>query len=307
MEAVERVQARLTNIRSVEPILEALRTISIGSWQAALKQQARLREYESHLQAVLQALHPSLVSGTKRDGRPDLSPSPGPETGLDLAGPVRLAVLVIGSERGLCGRFNAVLVEAADGYIRAHSRDDDRVALWVLGSRLARLIRRRRWEPAWSGSLSATSLPPFSMAWELSHRWLADYEARRLDAVDVIYNAYRKPGVYGPTVLRLLPPELPTAAHKEVWPPPIVETDPLRIYARVVEQWMALSLYRALLESAASEHSARFQLMESATQNAERLILELTQLVQSARKHAITREMQELAVGAGLIGPRPSR
>lgn len=290
MESVERVQARLTNIRLVEPILEALRTISIGSWQAALKQQDRLREYEMRLQAVLQALLPCLPSDLQ-----SLAKSPG----------ARVAVLVIGSERGLCGRFNTVLIETADDYLQTHIRDGRQIALGALGSRLVRLIRRKR-ELEWSGALSATALPPFSIAWHLSHRWLMAYEARRLDAVDVIYNAYRRPGIYTPSVVRLLPPTPPPMAHEEVWPPPIVETDPRRIYARIAEQWVALSLYRALLESAASEHSARFQLMESATENAERLSFELTQLVQSARKQAITREMQELAVGAGLVGPRRS-
>lgn len=289
MESVARVQARLTNIRSVEPILEALRTISIGSWQAALKQQGRLREYEARLQTVLQALLPCLLSHF--------------QSLADLSLGARGVVLVIGSERGLCGRFNIALIEATSNYWQTHAQDGHAIELWVLGSRLVRLIRHRR-VPDWSGALSATALPPFSTAWHLSHRWLAAYEARRLDAVDVIYNAYRGPGVYTPSTVRLLPPAPPPVNREEVWPPPIVETDPRRIYARLVEQWVALSLYRALLESAASEHSTRFQLMESATENAERLIFELTQLVQSARKQAITREMQELAVGAGLVGLR---
>lgn len=291
MEDIERVQARLANIRSVEPILEALRTISIGSWQVALKQRNRLREYEARLLAVLQALLPCLPSDFQ--SLQDLE-------SLEARG----AVLVIGSERGLCGRFNAALVEATGDYLQAHTRDGRRIELLALGGRLVRLFRRRGLEPAWSASLSVTTLPSFSIAWELSRRWLAAYEARHLDAVDLIYNVYRRPGVYAPTVMRLLPLELPSVTREEVWPPPIVETDPLRIYARVIEQWVMLSLYRALLESAASEHSARFQLMESATQNAERLIFELTQLVQSARRQVITREMQELAVGAGLVGPR---
>ena len=91
----------------------------------------------------------------------------------------------------------------------------------------------------------------------------------------------------------------------EPWPPPIIETDPLGLYARLIEQWTSASLHGLLLESAAAEHSARFQLLEGATQNAERLIAELTLVVQTARQQAITREMQELATGAGLVGTRP--
>jgi F-type H+-transporting ATPase subunit gamma len=70
----------------------------------------------------------------------------------------------------------------------------------------------------------------------------------------------------------------------------------------VVTLWTTTELYRVLLDSAASEHSARYQLMEGATQNANRLIDELALALQAVRQQAITAEMQELAVGAGLLG-----
>ena len=133
--------------------------------------------------------------------------------------------------------------------------------------------------------------------------------------MDVLYNAYEGAGRYSPTVTRLLPPQLPAKPSPIISPaasnqmagddwvvPVIVETDPLRLYARVVEQWMSVSFYNVLLSAAASEHSARFHLMESAAQNSARLVEALTLELQSARRQAITREMQELAVGAGLLG-----
>jgi F-type H+-transporting ATPase subunit gamma len=86
------------------------------------------------------------------------------------------------------------------------------------------------------------------------------------------------------------------------WPPPIIDTDPLSLYTTVIEQSVAVELYRVLLASSAAEHSMRFQLMESATQNADRLIEELTLIIRTARRQEITQEMQELAAGAGLLG-----
>jgi F-type H+-transporting ATPase subunit gamma len=68
----------------------------------------------------------------------------------------------------------------------------------------------------------------------------------------------------------------------------------------VIEQIVTIGFYERLLESAAAEHSSRFQLMEDATRNADRLIEEVTQNIQQANKQAITQEMQELAAGAGL-------
>ena len=328
MESLERAENRLANIRTVEPILSALRTISLGSWQAVLKQRNDVRSYEERLATVLATLLPHL-STARRTVRPPLSSPPvgGKEMGLPLVGKdgrfplgrkegeaspslggrergTRIAVLVVGSERGLCGRFNAAVVERTERYLAEQEATGAQVELLALGARATRILRRRKWLLVWSDALSVTSLPSYRLAFDITHRWLTRYEGRELDAVDLVYNAYRGTARYEPTVVRLIPPTLSTSVPPDalVWPPPIIETDPLSLYARVAEQWTAVSLYRLLLDSAAAEHSTRYQLMEAASQNAERLISELTLRVQTARQQAITQEMIELAAGAGLIG-----
>jgi F-type H+-transporting ATPase subunit gamma len=74
------------------------------------------------------------------------------------------------------------------------------------------------------------------------------------------------------------------------------------LFVQVIVLWTATEMYRILLDAAASEHSTRYRLMEGATQNANNLIDELTLALRAARQEAITAEMQELAVGAGLLG-----
>jgi F-type H+-transporting ATPase subunit gamma len=217
----------------------------------------------------------------------------------------RVVALVVGSERGLCGRFNVAVAGRAERYLAEQTAAGAQVELAVLGARVRRVFQRRQQSLAWSGALSATALPPYTLAFDLTRRWLARYEERELDAVDLVYNAYCGMGCYEPTVTRLIPPQLPYedgTSLSEPWPPPIIETDPLGLYVRVVEQWAAVGLYGLLLDSAAAEHSTRYQLMEAASQNADRLIAELTLVIQTARQQAITQEMVELAAGAGLIG-----
>lgn len=293
MEDLERTETRLDNIRTVEPILSALRTISLGSWQASLKRKDSVRRYEERLTAMLPAL------------LPHVGPPSFPPIGGDERGEARVVALVIGSERGLCGRFNAAVVERAERYLAEQTAAGAQVELTALGTRVRRILRRHQQPLAWSGALSVTALPPYRLAFDLTRRWLTRYEEREVDAVDLVYNAYRGSARYEPTVARLIPPTLPTPeADALPWPPPIIETGPLSLYARVVEQWATVSLYWLLLDSAAAEHSARFQLLEASTQNIERLIDELTLAVQTARQQEITQEMQELAAGAGLIGPQ---
>lgn len=293
MEDLERTETRLDTIRTVEPILSALRTISLGSWQAALKRKDSVRRYEERLTAMLSAL------------LPHVRPPSFPPIGGDERGEARVVALVIGSERGLCGRFNAAVVERAERYLAEQTAAGAQVELMALGTRVRRILRRHQQPLAWSGALSVTALPPYRLAFDLTRRWLTRYEEREVDAVDLVYNAYRGSARYEPTAARLIPPTLPTPeADALPWPPPIIETGPLSLYARVVEQWATVSLYGLLLDSAAAEHSARFQLLEASTQNIERLIDELTLAVQTARRQEITQEMQELAAGAGLIGPQ---
>jgi len=354
MEQLERAQERLENIRGVKPILGGLRTISLGSWQAARKRRSGVRDYALRLEALLpwvvphvdappataHRLRQRLLLSVHRAAR-------GKADEADPSRPRRVEALVVGSERGLCGRFNAAIADEVDRYLKIQTARGVEVELRALGSRVKRVLDRRGVETGMAGALTVATLPPFSLAFGLTRRWLEAYEQEDLDAVDVIYNGYRGTGAYEPSAARLIPPRLPgedpiaragandghprnrtshvvgpSQTHGEQdpfrrtrsetsrpqlerpWPAPIIETDPHSIYASVVEQLAAVQLYEILLEAAAAEHSTRFQLMETATQNADRLIEELTLITQTARRQAITQELAELAAGAGLIGRR---
>ena len=318
MEEVERARERLENIRSVQPILNGLRTISLGSWQAALKRRSGVQAYAEQLKAMLPAIIPHLPQGQGVFGRlRDTLSFPkrlwnrrrADEEQRDRPG--RSEILVVGSERGLCGRFNVAVADELDRHLRQSLEHTDRVSLRILGSRADRVLRRRGYEPASAGNLAVTTLPPLSLAFGLSSDWLASYERHALNEVLIVFNDYRGTGAYEPTVTQLVPPMLtreeispaPQAVRGRPapWPPPIIDTNPASLYATVIEQWTAVKLYSILLDSSAAEHSTRFQLMESATQNADQLVEDLTLVIQTARRQEITQEMAELAAGAGLL------
>ncbi len=295
VEDIERAQDRLENVHTVEPLLGALRTISLASWQAALRQKENVQKYTRQLTMMLPFLLPHIPAPQKKRGaRP-------------TAQATKIVALAIGSERGLCGRFNAEVHDRTIQYMDEQTKKEVQVELYSLGHRLNRIFQREQRALAWTGTLSGASLPSYRLAFDLTRRWLIRYEARELDNVDIIYNSYRGAGRYEAVVIKLIPPQLSfeeQSSSDEIWPSPIIETEPLSLYTRVVEQGTAIRLYECLLNSAAAEHSARYQLMEEATKNAERLINELTMAVQMARRQAITQEMQELAAGAGLLGAK---
>jgi F-type H+-transporting ATPase subunit gamma len=295
MENLEQAQARLGHIRTVEPIVSALRTISLGSWQETLGQREAIQTYAQRLTNIL----PLLI--------PHLPPAPTAQPSAERPGPAaekparpRVALLVIGSERGLVGAFNTAVVERAQRHADWLTSNDAEVSWMALGSRPQNLIQASL---DWSAALPIARPPSFDLALDLTQDWLERYERQELDGVDVLYNAYQGIAKYEPSVTRVIPPDLPPtdSASAGAWPPPIIETDPLSLCAEVIQQWASITLYRLLLDSAAAEHSTRYQMMESATENAQELIDELTLVTQAARRRQITREMQELAVGAGLI------
>jgi F-type H+-transporting ATPase subunit gamma len=300
MENRERVEARLEHISSVEPILSAMRTISLAAWRTALNQRAALLRYRRRLSNILSVLPPHLGADWRARHAPRKEPA-------------HVLVTVLGSERGLCGQFNAAVAMRADQHLSEDLQEGTQVTLLSLGTRVTRILRRRRLDPDWSGALSLTTLPPFSLSLDLTQQWLARYKAGEITEVNVVHNVYRGGARYQPQTTSLIPPQVqagggdpPSGPSRQPrgapWPPTIVETDPVSLFDRVIEQQTATEFHGLLLDSAAAEHSARYQLMEGATQNAERLIAELTMAVQSARQQQITREMQELAAGAGLLG-----
>ncbi len=300
---IERVQSRFKNIRTVEPILGALRTISLGAWQRALSRRKGLRDYSDRLLALLPPIIPELEESTPLWQRlPYVRRVLSSDQG-EYAMSGQMVAVIIGSERGLCGRYNDAVLKRAAQYLEERAAGGAKVALVAMGAKAVKGLRDQGRTLARAHSQSAMALPAFAMAFEWTAAWLKRYEAYELDAVDIIYNAYEGAAQYTPTVTRLIPPEMPSDVGGDgaVSSNVVIETDPFSLYTRIVEQWAAIGFYRLLLAAAASEHSARFQLMESATQNVEQLIGELTQTLQSARRHAITQEMQELAAGAGLL------
>jgi F-type H+-transporting ATPase subunit gamma len=298
-EGQDRVQARVDNITTVKPILEALRTISLGSWQSALKQQESVSLFAQNYLEILEMVAPSVQRQMKRQ-KSKRSPAK-----VESIQPIIL--MMIGSERGLCGSYNHQLLAGLRTFHEQLSGKP--IALWILGTRLYRLVKQAGFKVDWWRSSSSTTLPEYAEIHKISRQWLKAYEARQLDEVYLISHRYLSATKSEVRQERLLPYVLeyeqnPAGENYEGWPTPILETDPLRLYLRVVEQMGTMRFYSYILEASASEHSARYQLMEEASQNAGRMIDDMTEILQMYRREAITREMQELASGAGLLGGR---
>jgi F-type H+-transporting ATPase subunit gamma len=295
-QSYERIVARLNNLRAIEPLLGALRTISMGTWQIALNKLGRLADYQENYQQILAQIAPLL-----KKERPGKSLSKGKESECAQV------LLLIGTERGLCGKFNENLVADAQAWME--SQPETCFSIWAMGSRMTQALSQQGLAPDWSEPLSANSLSSYHQAYLTTQGWLQSYEAATFDRLTLFHQKAKGEGKVEAERVDLLPftLEADSSAANDAdlpWPPPIVETDPEGIFRQLNEHFIASTFYRALLESAVAEHSSRFILMEEAKKNADDIITALNRDLNVERKRKITREMQELAIGAGLIDNR---
>jgi F-type H+-transporting ATPase subunit gamma len=290
VEETERLHERLSNVRAIEPILSALRTIAGATWRAAVSRLQKAHQYTRYIEEVAAHIAPYVGSRTL-----------GPREALS-ATDKRDALIVISAERGLCGAFNRTILDAADKVVDEGLPSGGTLLLLTLGERATRHFQRRGVDIAKTESLPLTTLLPFSRARELAG-WIGHACGRDDSArVRVVFNHYVSPSTYRPAVRQLLPANAEgNESLLPDWPPPIIETDPVLLQQRISEQLLALRLYSAILESAASEQSARLQAMERSSQNAKRLIEDLSLSYHRARQEAITQEMLDLAAGAGMV------
>lgn len=290
----ERAQSRLNNIKAIEPMLSALRTISMGNWRLAQNKIANMKDYEKYFHQILVEVLPHIEDRSiKVEKQEPIQPL--------IADTI---VLIIGSERGLCGNFNKSLAESAKQWMEA--QDFSSIRVWALGSRMIKTLESMEINISWRNPLPKSSLFSYQQSYFYTQSWLEQYEKYDFNRFIILFNQMEKGGKYHFSTFSLLPYEIQHLTsviehERKRWPPPIIETDPLGIYHQIAQYFIASSFYQILLTSAAAEHAARFRLMEEAQENAEEIINEMNQIINTERKKRITKEMQELAAGAGLL------
>jgi len=290
----ERAKSRLNNIRAIEPLLGALRTLSMGTWQMALNKIARMQQYEENYDHILVEILPKIDKNNLREQKKG-------SQAVEIADTI---LLIIGTERGLCGKFNKVLAKNALDWIETQEFPSHQI--WAMGSRMIRELERKGVNVSWRKPLPASSLASYQQSYLTTQSWLKQFEGYAFNQFIILFNQTAKGGGYQFTTFNLLPYEIhhPLSGIDETerrWPPPIIETDPKGIYHQIIEHYIASSFYQILLKSAAAEHSSRYNLMQEAEDNAEEIMEELQQIINKERKRKITQEIQELASGAGLL------
>jgi F-type H+-transporting ATPase subunit gamma len=225
-----------------------------------------------------------------------------------------VGLLLIAGDRGLAGAFNSNIVRRGVAAGRQHQAEGRTPVYFASGRRPASSLSFRGLEPA-ERFTGFTDRPSYADARRIADRLMAAYVDEEVDEVEIFYNGYISPISQVVRRETLLPLQHATILdegeeeenHSEEQPAHRAlveyEPDPEEILKRLVPDYVEISIYRALLESTASEHGSRMTAMRNASDNASTLIEDLTLEMNRARQAEITQEIMEVVAGAeGLSG-----
>jgi F-type H+-transporting ATPase subunit gamma len=227
----------------------------------------------------------------------------------------RVGLLLVAGDRGLAGAFNSNIVRAGVSAGREHSAEGREPVYFASGRRPASSLTFRGLEPAESFT-GFTDRPAYADARRIAGRLIAAYVDDEVDQVEIFYNRYISPLSQLVSRETLLPLQQATllsegesdqdeeseeerGGHRALVE---YEPGPEEILSRLVPDYVEISIYRALLESTASEHGARMTAMRNASDNARTLIDDLTLEMNRARQAEITQEIMEVVAGAEGLG-----
>ncbi len=206
-------------------------------------------------------------------------------------------LVVVTSNRGLCGAFNANVIRAARRWIDAERPRFHILRASYLG-RKGQLGLRKEIEMRGAEPFPMPAHPAANEAWQFARRIHDDFREGRYDEVHLVFNRFVSPMVSRTELDRLLPVRLPPPPAGTRAAAPLCEPCGTPLLERILQQWLAFRLFEAMLHSVAGEHAARVIAMENSTTNLRRLESELTLLRNRARQAAITKELAEIVGGA---------
>ncbi len=292
MPTLKEIKGRIASVRSTLKITSAMKLVASAKLRKAQNAIEAMRPYQEQLQGILASLQGE--SATQKADFMALSPENGASAtkGADFMALGPKTIVAIASNSSLCGGFNANAVAK----VRAIRQPGDTV--YAIGRKMADAMRKDGFaSPEDLSELSEH--PSYGPAARLVEKLVEDVEAGRTGAVVLVYNHFVSTARQEPVVevlgQRCSVDEGEESLSSDI--APLIEPSRAELLAALLPKTQKLKLYAALLDSAAAEHAARTVAMQTATDNAENLLSELTLQYNKGRQQKITSEILDLAGG----------
>jgi F-type H+-transporting ATPase subunit gamma len=309
MPSLKEIKGRIGSVQSTLKITSAMKLVASAKLRKAQQTIEGMRPYERKLQGMLDHL---VASGAKVSGEFTRTVPVGAEKEGGGVRP-RIALVAFASNSSLCGAFNANAVRLALDTIRSYGDAD--VTVHSVGRKMADAMRKAG-HPSPENYQTLADKPSYAPAAELAEKLMEDFREGRLDRIDLVYNHFVSSGKQVPVRETLLPMGISPLASlgrndKEAVISSgaeggveksemdyILEPSASDLLDDLLPKSLRLKFYTALLDSNASEHAARTVAMQTATDNGEDLLQELTLQYNKSRQQKITSEILDLAGGS---------
>jgi F-type H+-transporting ATPase subunit gamma len=278
------IRRRIRSVKNTQQLTKAMKTVSAAKLRRAQDRVLSARPYAEQLKHVLA----NLTARVETVSHPLLQVRP----------EEKILLLVVTADRGLCGAFNSNILRTATTFLREHTIQT--TSLVAVG-RKGRDFFRRRGLPMRAEFVNIFSKLDYGNARDIAEAIIQAYTDAEVDAVYIVYNEFKSVIQQRVVTEKVLP--LSQTDLRETTPQAdyIFEQAPQEIFDRLLPRYVEIQIYRALLESAASEHGARMASMDTASRNAGEMIDMLTLNMNRIRQAAITREIIEVVSGAGAL------
>jgi F-type H+-transporting ATPase subunit gamma len=287
-------------IRSAQTTKKITRAMELISASRIQKAQARMAASAPYARAVTRA-----VSAVATYSNVDHVLT------TERENPTRAAVVVFTSDRGLAGAFSSQSIREANE-LRTRLEDEGReVVIYVVGRKAVSYyaFRRRAVEKQWTGN---TDQPEFATAKEIADTLVEAFvlggAEGGVDEIHIVYNRFVSLVTQTPEIVRVLPLEVVDGVAEpgdtEVLPLYEFEPEVDDVLDSLLPVYIESRIFNAMLQSAASEHAARQKAMKSASDNADKLILDYTRLANNARQAEITQQISEIVGGADALSTK---
>ena len=286
MASPREIRRRIRSVRNMSQITRAMEMVSAAKMRRAQQRVVASRPYSERLRAVIG----DLSALTKDPEQSRAFPL------LQRREVKQAAVVLITPDRGLTGSLNANIIRRASRYILTEAGVPVEV---IVAGKKGRdfMVRTRQDVVAELTNLGdKVSLDDIRPLAEIA---IADFESGKVDTVFLVFAEFVNTLVQRPVLRQILPIEQPEEVG--TYTDYIFEPDPRTVLENLLPRFVEIQIYQALLESIASEHSARMVAMRNASENAKDLVSDLTLSYNKARQAQITREVSEIAAGANSL------
>ncbi len=276
------IRRRIRSVKNMQQITKAMKMVSAAKLRRAQEHAVASRPYARMMQRILS----NVAAATAGNEETALLPL------LQVREEKRILLIVVSSDTGLAGAFNANLLRLSQRFVDEHSGSE--IKIEAVGRKGRDYFRKRNFNLA-GQHIGIVDKPNYEEAAQIADRMIETYSKAEVDAVYIAVNEFKS--VMAPNVIlkKVLPVEIPEGGEQIDY---IYEQPPQELLSILLPRYVEMTIYRAMLESISAYHAARMTAMDAASSNAGDVIQDLTLNLNRVRQASITREIIEIVSGA---------